>query len=57
MVIAEKGNVWGVEFLLDSAKNKTLDDDIVMEIDGVIAEINLENFEEAIGGRFDEVIQ
>ena len=33
---------------MDANKNKTFDDDIVMETDGVIAEISSENFTESI---------
>jgi hypothetical protein len=42
---------------LDSNKTKTFDDDIVMETDGVIAEINQDNFTECIGGSIEEIIK
>lgn len=42
---------------MDTNKNKTLDDDIVLETDGVIAEITSENFIDCIGGTLEEVIK
>ena len=48
MTVATKAQAWGEEYLLESNKNKTFDDDIVMETDGVIAEISCENFLECI---------
>jgi len=36
--------------MLEANKNKNFDDDIVMETDGVIAEITSENFVDCIGG-------
>jgi cGMP-dependent protein kinase len=42
--------------MLESNKNKTFEDDIVMETDGVIAEITSENFIECIGGNLEEII-
>jgi cGMP-dependent protein kinase len=44
IVVASKGAAWGEEFMLEANKNKTLDDDIVMETDGVLAEITNESF-------------
>lgn len=35
----------------------SLDDDIVLETDGVIAEISSENFIDCIGGTLEEVIK
>jgi len=43
--------------MLESNKSKTFDDDIVMETDGVIAEISSENFTECIGGQIEEIIK
>ena len=42
--------------MLETNKNKTFEDDIVMETDGVIAEITSENFGECIGGNLEEII-
>ena len=47
--------------MLDSKLAETcidsFDDDIVMECDGVLAEINYESFQECIGGTMEEVIR
>jgi cGMP-dependent protein kinase len=55
--MASKGAAWGDEFQLETNKSKSLDDDIVMETDGVLAEVSAENFQEAIGGRFEDVLK
>ncbi|CAK67909.1 unnamed protein product (macronuclear) [Paramecium tetraurelia] len=57
IVIATKGQVWGEEYFLIINKNKLLDDDIVMETDGVLAEMSHENFIDSIGGFLEEVIK
>lgn len=57
MTVASKAQAWGEEYMLEQNKNKTFDDDIVMETDGVIAEITSENFVECIGGALEEIIQ
>lgn len=44
ITVASKAQAWGEEFLLENQRSKTFDDDIVMETDGVIAEITSENF-------------
>ncbi len=46
-----------LRYFLDANKTKTLDDDIVLETDGVIAEISSENFIDCIGGTLEEVIK
>ncbi|EGR28852.1 protein kinase domain protein [Ichthyophthirius multifiliis] len=56
MIVASKAQAWGEEYMLESNKNKTFEDDIVMETDGVIAEITSENFVECIGGNLEEII-
>lgn len=56
MIVASKAQAWGEEYMLESNKNKTFEDDIVMETDGVIAEITSENFIECIGGNLEEII-
>jgi hypothetical protein len=57
-VVASKGQCWGEEFLLEANSNKTLDDEIVMQTDGVIAEINDNTFFDCIGGmKYEEVIR
>lgn len=62
MTVATKAQAWGEEYLLEANKNKTFDDDIVMETDGVIAEISCENFLECIQsqgcqGTLEEIIK
>ena len=42
--------------MLEANKNKNFDDDIVMETDGVIAEITSENFVDCIGGNLEMII-
>jgi len=42
--------------MLEANKNKNLEDDIVMETDGVIAEITSENFVDCIGGNLEMII-
>ena len=42
--------------MLEANKNKNFDDDIVMETDGVIAEITSENFVDCIGGQLEMII-
>ena len=44
ITVASKAQAWGEEYLLDSNKQKNFDDDIVMETDGVLAEISNETF-------------
>lgn len=56
MTVASKAQAWGEDYMLEVNKNKTFDDDIVMETDGVIAEITSENFVECIGGSLEEII-
>lgn len=56
-IMASKGTAWGDEFQLENNKSKSLDDDIVMETDGVLAEVSAENFQEAIGGRLEDVLR
>lgn len=55
--MASKAQAWGEEYFLSSNKTKILDDDIVMETDGVIAEISADNFVDCIGGELEEVIK
>lgn len=55
--MASKAQAWGEEYFFEANKNKTLDDDIVLETDGVIAEISSENFIDCIGGTLEEVIK
>ncbi|KRX03427.1 Protein kinase-like domain [Pseudocohnilembus persalinus] len=57
ITVASKAQAWGEEFLLENQKAKTFDDDIVMETDGVIAEITSENFTDCIGGQIEEIIK
>ena len=57
ITVASKAQAWGEEYFLDANKNKTLDDDIVLETDGVIAEISSENFIDCIGGTLEDVIK
>lgn len=57
VMIASKGATWGEEFMLDHNKQKLLDDDVVMETDGVLAEIPNELFQECIGGSLDDVLK
>lgn len=56
LTVASKAQAWGEEYMLEINKNKTFEDDIVMETDGVIAEITSENFVECIGGQLEEII-
>jgi len=56
MIVASKAQAWGEEYMLEANKNKNLEDDIVMETDGVIAEITSENFVDCIGGNLEMII-
>ena len=47
-LVAAKGQCYGEEFLLSENKNKTLDDEVVMNSYGVIAEVGGSAFYEAI---------
>ena len=38
-IVANKGQCWGQEYLLEANKSKILDDEIVMQTYGVLAEI------------------
>lgn len=57
IVVATKGQIWGEEYFLTSNKNKLLDDDIVMETDGVMGELSAETFIDCIGDDLEEVIR
>lgn len=56
-VMCRKGEAFGDEYLLEANKTKTFDDDLIMETDGVLAEILLEAFTECIGGPIEEVLK
>jgi cGMP-dependent protein kinase len=57
--VATKGLVFGDEYLLENTRQqpKVLDDDIILENDGVVAEIPFEQFVDLIGGKLEEVIK
>ncbi|CAK82587.1 unnamed protein product (macronuclear) [Paramecium tetraurelia] len=57
ITVATKAQAWGEEYFLQTNKAKILDDDIVMETDGVIAEITADNFIDCISGELEEVIK
>lgn len=57
ITVASKAQAWGEEYMMENNKNKTFDDDIVMDSDGVLAEIPSENFQECIGGSIEEIIK
>ena len=48
--------MFGDEYLLEANKNKIADDDIVMEADGVIAELSNETILNCIGGPNIEIV-
>lgn len=58
-IVATKGLVYGEEYLVENNRGpvKNLDDDIILENDGVIAEIGFESLENLIGGKLEEVIK
>eukprot|EP01017_Pseudomicrothorax_dubius_P023633 TRINITY_DN2520_c0_g1_i2.p1 TRINITY_DN2520_c0_g1~~TRINITY_DN2520_c0_g1_i2.p1 ORF type:complete len:815 (+),score=191.06 TRINITY_DN2520_c0_g1_i2:35-2479(+) len=58
-VVATKGLVYGEEYLIENARSnpKSLDDDIILENDGVVSEITFEAFHDLIGGKIEEVIK
>jgi hypothetical protein len=56
--VASKGQCWGEEYLLEANKQKMLEDEIVMQTYGVLAEITDTVFFESIGGiSYEEVIK
>jgi hypothetical protein len=57
-IVASKGQCWGEEYLIEANKSKVMEDEIVMQTYGVLAEISDTIFFEAIGGvSFEEVIK
>lgn len=48
-VVATKGQCYGEEFLKDP--NKILDDEVIMQNYGVVAEISEESFRETVGNK------
>jgi cGMP-dependent protein kinase 1 len=57
-IVASKGQCWGEEYLIEANKSKVLEDEIVMQTYGVLAEITDTIFFESIGGiSFEEVIK
>ena len=53
--IATKSQIYGEEFLMET-RAKNCDDEIVMDSDGVLAEVAVDQFKEIIGGCLDTVI-
>jgi len=43
-IVVSKAQAWGEEYLLENKKNATAEEDIIMDTDGVIAEITIEAF-------------
>jgi cGMP-dependent protein kinase len=54
--IAVRSQIYGEEFLLENKTKTRYEDDIVMESDGVIAEIKTDIVKEIIGGYLDTVV-
>lgn len=55
--IAVRSQIYGEEFLLENKTKARYEDDIVMESDGVIAEIKTDIVKEIIGGFMDTVVE
>jgi hypothetical protein len=55
--IAVRSQIYGEEFLLENKIKTRYEDDIVMESDGVIAEIKTDIVKEIIGGYLDTVVE
>ena len=55
--IAVRSQIYGEEFLLENKTKTRYEDDIVMESDGVIAEIKTDIVKEIIGGYLDTVVE
>jgi len=53
IVVASKAQAFGQEYMLENNRTKNFEDDIVMETDGVLAEITTENFQECINGTIE----
>ena len=51
-----KGEMFGDEYLLNDNKNKMADDNIVMETDGIIAELSNQTIFNCIGGPNIEIV-
>jgi cGMP-dependent protein kinase len=56
-VIAKKGELYGDEFVLEATRTKVIDDDIVMEQDGVVGELPYSTFIECIGGTLEAAMK
>lgn len=44
VIICKKGKIWGEDWLLEVNKNKQIDDNIIMDEEGFVAEINFNSF-------------
>jgi hypothetical protein len=57
-VVVKKGRTWGEQFLTSTMRNKTIDEELIMDSDGVVAEIPFDHVSLLLGGRkLDQVIQ
>jgi len=56
-VIAKKGELYGDEYIVEANRAKTIDDDIVMESDGVIGEVPYATLQECIGGTIEQAMK
>jgi cGMP-dependent protein kinase 1 len=57
-IVAGKCQCYGEEYLTNENRNKIMDDEIVMQTNGVIAEISDASFYEAIGNKsYNEIIK
>lgn len=54
--LAKKGELWGDEFLKKENKSKTYDDDVVMDNEGVLAEISYDSITACLGGSVEDAI-
>jgi len=56
-VVARKNEVYGSEFIKGGKKDQVFDDNIIMETEGVLAELDYKLFFECIGGSFEEIMK
>jgi len=56
-VVARKNEVYGSEFLKEGRQNQIFDDNIVMDGEGVLAELDFGKFYECLGGNYEQIMK
>ena len=56
-VVGRKNEVYGSEFLKEGRQNQTFDDNIVMDGEGVLAELDFGKFYECLGGNYEQIMK